>query len=173
MHYSLCNGLGDSIESPTPAEMRAFMDGVDSSDEEHGAVWLSDEIDNALEYNGKGVLAFTREGVDSRHLTDVSRERAIELWIKLANGLMDELENEPWQPGAAPPRSREEVLRHEREIAEWRRQEDLKFYDGLGAERAEVACRTAGCGRGCVRMSVFCRVHHFESVNRRACPFEH
>jgi len=87
MHYFLCNGLGDSIESPTPAEMQAFMNGVDFSDEEHGAVWLSDEFDNVLEYNGNGVLAFTPEA-NSRHLTGISRERAIDLWIKLVNGLL-------------------------------------------------------------------------------------
>jgi hypothetical protein len=173
MRHFLCNGLGDSIDSPTEAEMRAFMDEVDFSDVEHGAVWLSDELDNALEYSGKGVLAFTRGDLAPRHMTDVAKERTIGLWIKLADGLMDELEKEPWQPGAPPPRSPEEVLRREREIAEWQRQQDLKFYDGLGVERAEVPCRKEGCKRGCVKLSVFCRVHHFESLMHRECPFDH
>jgi hypothetical protein len=48
---------------------------------------------------------------------------------------------------------------------------DREFYDGLGPERPGVPCRSPGCGRGRVRLSGCCRVHHFEQVHRRACPF--
>lgn len=48
---------------------------------------------------------------------------------------------------------------------------DRAFYDTLGPERAEVPCRAAGCKRGAIALSVFCRVHHFRQVTGRACPF--
>jgi hypothetical protein len=48
---------------------------------------------------------------------------------------------------------------------------DRDFYDSLGAEREDVACRHPGCARGAVSMSVLCKRHHFEQVQGRACPF--
>jgi|SRR5579871_4543779 len=48
---------------------------------------------------------------------------------------------------------------------------DRQFYQSLGAEREGTLCRKAGCERGSVALSVFCRTHHFESVKKRPCPF--
>lgn len=48
---------------------------------------------------------------------------------------------------------------------------DRDFYDSLGDERSDVPCRTVGCSRGAVQLSVLCKVHHFEQVRRRPCPF--
>jgi hypothetical protein len=50
---------------------------------------------------------------------------------------------------------------------------DRAFYDSLGDERPDSPCKREGCGRGAVRLSVFCRVHHFAVVMRRPCPFDH
>ena len=55
---------------------------------------------------------------------------------------------------------------------ETRHRLDRKFYDDLGAEDLARPCRVADCPRGAVRLSVFCRVHHFENVCRRPCPFD-
>ncbi len=54
---------------------------------------------------------------------------------------------------------------------ETRQRLDRKFYDSLGVERADVPCRSAECGRGAVKLSAFCKVHHFEQVQKRPCPF--
>jgi hypothetical protein len=48
---------------------------------------------------------------------------------------------------------------------------DREFYGSLGAERTNVACRNPGCPRGAIEYSIFCRPHHFESVQRRESPF--
>ena len=50
---------------------------------------------------------------------------------------------------------------------------DRKFYDSLGPEREGTECRREGCSRGAVQFSVFCKIHHFESVERKPCPFSH
>lgn len=48
---------------------------------------------------------------------------------------------------------------------------DREFHDALGPERPEVPCRSGGCARGAIHHSVFCRVHHFESIRKEPCPF--
>ena len=50
-------------------------------------------------------------------------------------------------------------------------QADRVFYDQLGPERAGARCRAPNCERGAVALSMLCRVHHFESIQGRACPF--
>ncbi|MFY9349814.1 MAG: hypothetical protein WBL20_17015 [Sphingobium sp.] len=57
-------------------------------------------------------------------------------------------------------------------LDEWRLGLDRKFYDQLGDEIPGSRCRREGCERDAVAMSAFCKKHHFESVNRRPCPFE-
>ena len=50
---------------------------------------------------------------------------------------------------------------------------DLEFYNVLGTENDTKACRKDGCSRGTVQFSVFCRVHHFENIRNKPCPFSH
>jgi len=50
---------------------------------------------------------------------------------------------------------------------------DRTFYDSLGPERADVPCKEPACTRGSVAYSVLCRPHHFESIKRKASPFNH
>jgi hypothetical protein len=41
---------------------------------------------------------------------------------------------------------------------------ERQFLETLGPERARARCRHAGCRKGAIRYSTFCRRHHFESV---------
>ncbi len=50
---------------------------------------------------------------------------------------------------------------------------DLQFYDALSDENLNVPCKTDGCSRGSLKFSVFCKVHQFEMVRKRPCPFSH
>ena len=50
---------------------------------------------------------------------------------------------------------------------------DLKFYSALGPERSDQFCGREGCRRGAVDQSIYCRVHHFEMINGKLCPFSH
>ncbi len=50
---------------------------------------------------------------------------------------------------------------------------DLEFYDKLGLEDISQRCRQEGCDRGSIRSSVMCRRHHFEMIQKRACPYSH
>ena len=48
---------------------------------------------------------------------------------------------------------------------------DRDFYDSLGEERLDKACKKEGCERGAISGSAFCKVHHFEMIRQRTCPF--
>ncbi len=48
---------------------------------------------------------------------------------------------------------------------------DREFYDKLGNENPQKECRKDGCERGAVQFSVLCRVHHFENIKKKPCPF--
>jgi len=64
--------------------------------------------------------------------------------------------------GSPDPPSRDEVLRRL----------DREFVDKLGLEEVSQNCRRDGCNRGVVKLSVFCRQHHFENVQKRPYPFD-
>ena len=49
---------------------------------------------------------------------------------------------------------------------------DREFCDKLGQEDVTALCRREGCSRGTVKLSVFCRRHHFENIRRRPYPFD-
>ena len=73
----------------------------------------------------------------------------------------------PAEPTIELPEDEAGPLRRERQL-----RADRKFFEALGPERPEVPCRSPGCERGAVALSVMCRRHHFEQVMRRPCPCE-
>jgi len=167
--YGVTNGLGDSVDEPSEEEMRSFLQRLDPSDVEHGAAWLWTEEGVTLEWSVDGRLVFDTEGPGpARHMKPVSRERVLELWMALARGGMDEVESCGWEPGNGYVLTAE----RERELRDERLAEDRSFYDSLGVERVGTRCNAPGCTRGTVAWSVRCRVHHFESIRRRSCPFD-
>jgi hypothetical protein len=106
-----------------------------------------------------------------QHMLNVPREKALQCWIQLADGKIDELRALPWQPGY-PPRDLAEMARAREEAKVWQREYDRAFYDRLGPESRWKRCQAEGCKRGRVAMSVFCRQHQFENVRKRPCPFD-
>ena len=49
---------------------------------------------------------------------------------------------------------------------------DREFCDALGPEDSSKQCRRGGCNRGVVKLSLFCRRHHFENIRNRPYPFD-
>jgi len=64
------------------------------------------------------------------------------------------------EPGYKPPPKEE-----------WQRNIDSEFYELLGEEQKETNCKSDVCQKGTVKGSVFCKVHHFEMIHKRPCPF--
>jgi hypothetical protein len=53
------------------------------------------------------------------------------------------------------------------------REVNRRFYESLVDDETGANCRRAGCNRSKVKQSVFCRVHHFEQVMKKTCPFDY
>jgi hypothetical protein len=171
MAVVLADGLGHSIDEPSAEQMREVLEDLDPDDVEHAAAWLSDEAGNTLEWNIDGRLVYDKQSLPPRHMLEVAPDTVIEFWHLLANGAIAELERQAWEPGAYPATPAEEVERRSKERTQQQLADDRAFFESLGAERADVQCRHQHCGRGAVAQSIFCRVHHFEHIRRRPCPF--
>ena len=107
MSYQIVNGFGEGIDNPSVEQMHQFLDWLDNSDEEHGEVWLThNETGWTLSCFPSSKLVFHQTFDDRqykpRHITNVSRDKILELWKKLAKGQIDELEKECWKPGHSP-----------------------------------------------------------------------
>jgi hypothetical protein len=104
----------------------------------------------------------------ARHLLNVSKETALKLWFAFAEERFEDIERQPWEPGNGY------ILTPERkaEIGESILRMDRQFYDVLGPEDSERPCAHPGCPRRSIRVGVFCRPHHFESIQGKPCPFD-
>jgi len=166
--FWISNGLGETVDEPSPERMRSFLAALDPRDEEHGAAWLqtADDEEVTLEWSVDGRLVLDDHG-RVRHLPGVSQERVVELWCALVRGDRAAVLAAPWREGNGFVQTEERRAEMER----WQRDEDRAFHDALGAERSDVPCRRERCGRGAIAHSVLCRAHHFESVRGRPYPF--
>ena len=153
--------------------MREILAELEKSDPEHPDTRLTHESGWTLSVYESGLVVLQNmESEDApRHQVGVSREKALELWLKLSRGEMLAVQQEPWRPGQAPPQSAEARADLTRKAEGITLALDRDFYDRLGPERATGPCRHMGCQKGAISNSVFCRVHHFENIRRRPCPF--
>jgi hypothetical protein len=173
MTYWVVTRWGDSEDVPNQHRMRVLLAQLDEHDPEHPDTWLTHESGWTLSVFGSGLVIWgnMESRKEPRHQVGVSREKALSLWLKLSRGEIAAIEQEPWSAGQSPPQSAGERAELTRKAEETILASSRKFYEALGPERAEVPCRQTGCNRGAVRHSVLCRVHHFESLYHRPCPF--
>jgi len=173
MTYHVVARWGDSEDVPNEQRMREILAQLDEHDPEHPDAWLTHESGWTLTVYESRLVVW--ENVESagepRHRVGVSTEEALSLWLKLSRGDIEAIDQEPWCPGQSPPLSAEERAALARQAEEATLASSRSFYDQLGSENAAVPCRRAGCNRGTIRFSVFCRVHHFESIYHCPCPF--
>lgn len=102
MSYFANDRWGASEPEPTRDRMREILAELDLDDDEHPDASLSHESGWTLSAFGSGLVIW--QNVESRdakprHIRGVSRERVLELWLRLANGELPVIEREPWLPG--------------------------------------------------------------------------
>jgi hypothetical protein len=173
MTYFVESRWGGSEDEPDEKRMHELLAELDTPDEEHPDTWLTHESGWTLSVDQTGLVVWA-DGEDlapPRHMTRVSRKKALELWISLSKGDLKAIEAEPWQPGHAPPPSNADKEARAGAAKKAELESDRRFYEILGEERPDEPCRKEGCKRGAIYQSVLCRVHHFESIYRRPCPF--
>jgi hypothetical protein len=174
MTYHVVARWGDSEDAPDAHRMREILAQLDEHDPEHPDAWLTHESGWTLTVSESGVVVWENpeSAGEPRHRVSVSREEALSLWLKLSRGDIAAIEREPWRPGQCPPLSAEDRAELIRQAEEATLAQSRRFYDQLGPENAAVPCRRTGCNRGSVRFSLFCRVHHYESLYHCPCPFD-
>lgn len=176
MSYHISHRAGDDEDEAPLDSLSALYDELEHEDEEHPDVSLTHDSEWTLAAFGGGLLIWENAGAiedEARHMKGVPKEKVLELWRKLAQGKIEEINEEPWLPGCGPPMSDEERVLLQRQNEEFVLAQDKLFYESLGAERSEVPCREDGCKRGAISLSVLCRVHHFESIWHKRSPFSY
>jgi hypothetical protein len=101
MAFHISTRWGRSESNPSVERMREVLNELDAEDIEHQSVFLAHESEWCLATYPGGLLVWQNaETADKpRHMNNVSHERVLELWLKLAEGRLGEIEAEPWLPG--------------------------------------------------------------------------
>ena len=93
--------MGASLPEPTLDEMRELLSQLDRADGEHTDVSVVHESGWSLSVFASGLVVW--ENVESevppQHQRDVPRDRALDLWLRLARGDIESIAGEPWRPG--------------------------------------------------------------------------
>ena len=175
MTYFVQTRWGDSEDTPTEARMREILAELDTSDPEHPDTWLSHESGWTLSIFEGGLVVWENPELEEgpRYQQHVSRDEALRMWLFLSRGAFDQIESLLWTEGYGPPVSEQERHKQQQEAGEIRLKMEQSFYETLGPEDTNRPCRHAGCTRGSVKFSAFCRPHHFESLYKQPCPFKH
>ena len=102
MTFSTRNRWGAAQINPPVARLRELLQSLDIEDKEHPDVCLKHETEWCLSAFPSGRLVWENVGAEDnnpRHMTSVSRERVLSLWLKLAQGDVAAVEAELWLPG--------------------------------------------------------------------------
>ncbi len=100
MTFHVSSRWGGDESEPSVDRLRAILAELDANDDEHLDVALTHESEWCLSAFPSGLVIWENlEENESRHLNGVSRERVLDLWLKLAQGQLDDIEAEQWLPG--------------------------------------------------------------------------
>ena len=103
MRFHINTRWGGSESTPTIERMRQVLAELDAADNEHPDVSLTHESEWCLSAFSSGLLVWENvEDGEPRHMLSVSREKVLELWAKLSEGRISEIDCEAWAPGYGP-----------------------------------------------------------------------
>ena len=102
MAFHITHRYGAMESDPPLSSLPALLRELDDrpEDTEHGDVAVSHESEWCVSVSRGGYVVFEHlENGGARHMRDVSAERIIDLWSRLARGDIASLESELWRPG--------------------------------------------------------------------------
>jgi hypothetical protein len=106
MSFSARGRWGGDESNPPVERLREILQELDiePEDDEHPDVGLKHETEWCLSAFPSGLLIWGNLEDDSedadRHMEGVSRQKVLELWLKLAAGDIAAVDAEPWLPGS-------------------------------------------------------------------------
>lgn len=160
-----------SEDEPSHARMDAILAELDTADPEHPDIWLTHSSGWTIAADEDRYLVLSNpEQEVVGHIANASRRQMLEFWGRLSRGEIESLLKEPWLYGR-PPADPVKLAAIAAKVAESQRQQDREFYSILGEENPNERCRTEGCSRGRISVSWLCKIHHFESIKGRKCPY--
>ena len=104
MSFSIDHRGGGSAGEPSLDDFSALYDELDHVDNEHPSVSVGHESEWTLSAYGGGLLVWENvdieyENIPPQHMKNVSKQKTLELWRKLAEGDISAVQSEPWLPG--------------------------------------------------------------------------
>ena len=169
--YSVETRWSGSETEPSIERMREILNELSTQDPEHPDTWLTHSSGWTLTADEDGALTLSDADFEVvGHLANVARDRVLHLWTQLSQGDVEAIRNQPWVSGRATP-DPVKVAAIKAQVEASRQQTDRKFYLLLGEEDRNGPCRVDGCTRGRISVSSLCRVHHFEKIQKRPCPY--
>jgi hypothetical protein len=105
MTYRVTGRWGGTEDMPSEGRMREVLAELDQDDPEHPDAWPSHESGWSLSVFQSGLVVWEyvedagEPRIERRHQAVVSREKALDLWLKLSRAEFDAIEQEAWRPG--------------------------------------------------------------------------
>ena len=97
MAFHVTHSSGSMESCPPLSVLPSLLDELQTADAEHGDVSITHESEWCITVSRSGVVVFENlERGEPRHLQQVSRDKILDLWSRLARGEIESLETEPW-----------------------------------------------------------------------------
>ena len=101
MSFHLNTRWGGSESGVSLARMAEVLSELDAIDSEHPDVSLTHESEWCLSAFPSGLVIWenVEDASDPRHMQNVSRQKMLDLWVKLSSGQIETINKESWLPG--------------------------------------------------------------------------
>ncbi len=105
MAFHLTTRGGEFEVEPTIARMQEILTQLDIADAEHTSISLTHESEWCLAAYPGGLLVWENLESDEppRHMNGVPQGKVLELWVKLSQGRLADVDSELWLPGYEGP----------------------------------------------------------------------
>ena len=102
MGFHIRHRYGEMERNPNRTAFVALLQELDQGpeDKEHGSVGVTHESEWDISVARGGYVTFENlEENSPRHMLNIGKCKIIELWSLLADGDLEAIEREPWEPG--------------------------------------------------------------------------
>jgi len=100
MAFHITHSSGSMESSPPLSALPGLLDELERADAEHGDVSVTHQSEWCISVSRSGFTTLENlERGEPRHLRDLSRQKILDLWTKLAHGDIQSVESAAWISG--------------------------------------------------------------------------